>query len=133
MIKCCQKEWSQVDKLPFEYPVTLGWYDGYLSGIAQCIVCKNIYYFELLTWDNETQDDRIFVFYEIKNSTIEQLIEKIHITGQSNNNDPMPFEKIIITNCTLANTYMLTNVCFSNDSLKTGTWQKAFPMKKNFI
>jgi hypothetical protein len=132
-MKCCQEQWERKLRLPFKYVLGYSYYDGILCGVTTCIKCGRGYLFELLTFDYETQDNRIFGFIEINNSA-EQLAQLLGIKkemgkygGMLRGNVPPDILAITRDFAALKSTCP-HYICASEDSLKTGTWKVAWPM-----
>jgi hypothetical protein len=58
---------------PFTKILALGYYDGPTDGVAQCDPAGPVYKFQLLAWDGETQDRRIFGLAPLPPTALEQL------------------------------------------------------------
>ncbi len=140
MQKCCSDEWDTVHKLPFwhSYGLILGYYDGPLEGITKCIVCQQSYYYKLLSWDEETQDCRVFAFYKIDMNP-EKIAETLDFKGVLGQyGGTVPLEKsgavysIVRLILPVPN---ITNICKSDDHFHFGTWcacSTHFIRAKNF-
>ena len=127
MTKCCNDEWKTVQNLPFwfSFGLTLDYYDGPTEGIAKCTVCQQSFYYKLLSWDNSTQDDRVFVFYKI-NITPENIAKSLdfmNTLGTYGGAVPVGKGEEIIS---IINSQIqgdaVTYICKSDDHFRTGTW-----------
>jgi hypothetical protein len=126
-MKCCQEQWDREIRLPFKYVLEYGYYDGTLSGVTTCIKCGRGYLFNLLTWD-KWQDSRIFGFTEI-NISAEQLAKLLGIEKEMGKHGAtVPLGTTSIENLVVLKSTWPTHICTSENSLKTGTWKKAWPM-----
>lgn len=72
---CCEFLNNQTGMAsPFEKLLSLGYYDGTVSGLAQCRSCRKIFYYRLVAWD-ERQDIRIFFLAHTKTEVFDNLVE----------------------------------------------------------
>jgi hypothetical protein len=130
MQNCCCNEWNTPQELPFwySYELVLDYYDGQLEGITQCIICQQSYYYKLLSWDNNTQDCRVFAFYkiDINPQKIAELLNFIGSLGQYGGTVPVGKgeEVFSIIRANLVNSD-ITNICESDDHFHTGKWRRS--------
>jgi hypothetical protein len=59
---CCEKAYPA--RSAFGKVMSLGWYDGTTSGLAQCSECSAAFKYDIVDWDSD-QDRRIFAFSSI--------------------------------------------------------------------
>ena len=127
MILCCSGEWNVSKELPFwKAPCLIfDYYDGPLEGVVECNVCGQCYYYKLLSWNENTQDSRVFEFIKI---------ERPHeVEDQSTFSNEMPFhfkQQLLLRMKERILEKMLphrivSNFCLSDDHFHTGVWRKS--------
>ncbi len=67
-------------KCPFSRIIALDYYDGPISGAAQCAQCSAEYRFEMLAWD-DSQDVRIYSLAPLPPQSVAQLTAALSETG----------------------------------------------------
>lgn len=71
---CCQIAFSeQPQPSPFERVISLGFFDGTTSGIAECSICARAHRYGLVAWD-EDQQWRAFAFGELQRGVFPDVI-----------------------------------------------------------
>lgn len=77
-MKCCQSLIDgQLEQLPFEKALAVGYYDGPTDGFTVCSQCGRAYSFRKLDWD-ELQDTRVFAFAPLS-KTLEEICKRLAI------------------------------------------------------
>lgn len=71
-LKCMQE--GRHFASPIERVLALGYYDGPTEGVLRC-GSGEVYRFELLAWDDETQDLRVFALAPLPPTAWDQLVE----------------------------------------------------------
>lgn len=119
---CCRYERKEIATLPFGHFLDLDYYDGSLQGFTYCRVCKQMYYFEMLEWDAETQDYRVFKFSAINNNTniLKNAFKRQSEERKKGNyrffdDDLAPYQEFLHL--------PLTHICASDDNFQTGLWR----------
>jgi hypothetical protein len=59
---------------PFEKLISLGYYDGTVSGLAQCGGCEKVFHYRLVAWD-ESQNVRVFSLAQTKAEIFDKVVE----------------------------------------------------------
>jgi hypothetical protein len=60
----------------FAKVLSLGWYDGTTSGLAQCANCGSVFKYDLLDWDAD-QEQRIFVLSRIERPEFDIVVSTL--------------------------------------------------------
>jgi hypothetical protein len=72
---CCQQLLTKsAMRSPFGRIISLGFYDGTTSGVAQCSHCSRFYKYELVAWDS-SQDLRIYSLAALPQESFEALLK----------------------------------------------------------
>jgi hypothetical protein len=72
---CCQQLLTKsAMRSPFGRIISLGFYDGTTSGVAQCLHCSRFYKYELVAWDS-SQDLRIYSLAALPQESFEALLK----------------------------------------------------------
>jgi len=74
MVCCAELKAHRNVASPFVMVYMDDYYDGIISGFAQCSLCHQSFMFRLITWDSHLWN-RIFALFEISQSEFEALIE----------------------------------------------------------
>lgn len=54
--------------------LSLGWYDGTTSGLAQCSRCPTVFRYDIVDWDSD-QERRMFAFSPFNAQDFERIVE----------------------------------------------------------
>jgi hypothetical protein len=68
---CCEIGYPSLST--FRRVLSLGWYDGTTSGLAQCSQCSAAFKYDLIDWDSD-QDRRMFAFSPIGVQEFEHVV-----------------------------------------------------------
>ena len=125
MVKCCSDEWDICLELPFRlnHCLIFDYYDGPLEGVAVCSVCGQCYYYKLLAWNIETQNDRVFEFIKIECSTEfnTQFMASNKLFFEFQHEQLLEIHKKIV----YAISFMpVSHLCKSDDHFRTGKWNR---------
>ncbi|GHT27817.1 hypothetical protein FACS18942_07610 [Planctomycetales bacterium] len=131
MKRCCQYESRQINDLPFNYQLIFDYYDGPLEGFTFCDQCGKGYYFNLLQWDDATQDCRVFGFTCIK-YTYKQMIRIFDIREDYVGFIPLdiPLPQGMLSRFSQKT---INNICASDDHFRTGIWRKILDSERKII
>jgi hypothetical protein len=66
---------------PFSKVLSLGWYDGTTSGIAQCSRCSVAFKYDILDWDSD-QEHRVFAFSRIDSQELNRVTELLGVAEE---------------------------------------------------
>ncbi len=78
---CCQQlSTDSPMRSPFGKVLSLGFYDGTTSGVAQCSFCLESYRYELVAWDSG-QDTRIYSMAPLPFESFEALVRLMSVIG----------------------------------------------------
>jgi hypothetical protein len=76
---CCQHlQTKSAMRSPFGRIISLGFYDGTTSGIAQCSHCSRFYKYELVAWDSN-QDVRIYSLADVPQESFDALVRLLSV------------------------------------------------------
>lgn len=56
--------------------LSLGWYDGTTSGLAECASCSTVFKYDLVDWDAD-QEQRIFVLSRTAHQTFDRIVDML--------------------------------------------------------
>ena len=54
--------------------LSLGWYDGTTSGLAECSSCSSVFKYDLVDWDAD-QEQRVFALSRLDRESFERIVE----------------------------------------------------------
>ncbi len=77
-ICCRQLSTDSPIRSPFAKILSLGFYDGTTSGVAQCSRCLESYRYELVTWDSG-QDTRIYSVAPLPQESFEAIVRLVSV------------------------------------------------------
>jgi len=78
---CCQQlSPDSPRRSPFGRILSLGFYDGTTSGVAQCLDCSKAYRYELVAWDSG-QDTRVYSLAALPSESFDALVSVLSAVG----------------------------------------------------
>jgi hypothetical protein len=61
---------------PFGRVLSLGWYDGTTSGLAECGSCSTVFKYDLVDWDAD-QEQRIFALSHTTHQVFDRIVDTL--------------------------------------------------------